>query len=98
MGRLELDFGGIDCEFGGLSPLATPNAVDLGGLSPLLLNSAITCFNNVVYCSGIDVFSSHQQSSVEICDSKHLIENLPLLVAYFRAICFKAQCESIIRL
>jgi len=31
MGRLELDFGGIDCEFGGLSPLATPNAVDLGG-------------------------------------------------------------------
>jgi len=23
MGRLELDFGGIDCEFGGLSPLAS---------------------------------------------------------------------------
>jgi len=25
MGRLELDFGGIDCEFGGLSPLASTN-------------------------------------------------------------------------
>ena len=23
MGRIELDFGGIDCEFGGLSPLAS---------------------------------------------------------------------------
>jgi len=23
MGRLELDFGGIDCEFGGLRPLAS---------------------------------------------------------------------------
>jgi len=23
MGRLKLDFGGIDCEFGGLSPLAS---------------------------------------------------------------------------
>jgi len=23
MGRSELDFGGIDCEFGGLSPLAS---------------------------------------------------------------------------
>jgi len=23
MGRLEVDFGGIDCEFGGISPLAS---------------------------------------------------------------------------
>jgi len=26
MGRLELDFGGIDCEFGGLRPLASTSA------------------------------------------------------------------------
>jgi len=26
MGRLELDFGDIDCEFGGLSPLASTSA------------------------------------------------------------------------
>jgi len=26
MVRLELDFGGIDCEFGGLSPLASSSA------------------------------------------------------------------------
>jgi len=25
-GRLELDFGGIDCEFGGLSPLVSTSA------------------------------------------------------------------------
>jgi len=31
MGRLELDFGGIDCEFGGLSPL-TSTSVEVSQL------------------------------------------------------------------
>jgi len=37
VGRLELDFGGIDCEFGGLSRLL-----------PLLLKNVTTFFNNLV--------------------------------------------------
>jgi len=37
MGRQELDFGGIDCEFGGSARLL-----------PLLLNGATTFFNNLV--------------------------------------------------
>jgi len=37
MGRLELDFGGIDCEFGGSARLLS-----------LLLKSVITFFNNLV--------------------------------------------------
>jgi len=37
MGRLELDFGGIDCEFGGSARLL-----------PLLLKSVTTCLNNLV--------------------------------------------------
>jgi len=36
MRRLELGFGGFDCEFGEPSPL------------PLLLNRVTTCFNNLV--------------------------------------------------
>jgi len=36
MGRLELDFGGIDCEFGGSASLL-----------PLLLKSVTTFFNNL---------------------------------------------------
>jgi len=43
MGRLELVFGGIDCEFGGSTRLL-----------PLLLNSA-TPFS-ITWSSGIDVF------------------------------------------
>jgi len=37
MGRLELDFGGIDCEFGGSARLL-----------PLLLKSVTTFLNNLV--------------------------------------------------
>jgi len=37
MGRLELDFGGIDCEFGGSARLL-----------PLLLKSVSTFLNNLV--------------------------------------------------
>jgi len=37
MRRQELDFGGLDCEFGGSSRLL-----------PLLLNGVITFFNNLV--------------------------------------------------
>jgi len=69
MRRQELDFGGIDWEFGGLSPLAS--------------TSVEKCHNFffITWSSGIDVFSSsHQQSSVEKCETvfKDLIENLPL--------------------
>ena len=44
MGRLELDFGGIDCEFAGLSPLAS--------------TSVEKCHNFflITWSSGIDVF------------------------------------------
>ena len=44
MGRLELDFGGIDCEFGGLSPFAS--------------TSVEKCHNFflITWFSGIDVF------------------------------------------
>jgi len=43
-GRQEVDFGGIDCEFGGLSPLAS--------------TSVEKCHNvfSVTWSSGIDVF------------------------------------------
>jgi len=44
MGRLELDFGGIDSGFGGLSPL----------LLPLLLKNVITFL--ITWSSGIDDF------------------------------------------
>ena len=68
MRRLELDFGGIDCEFEGLSPCAS--------------TSVEKCHNFflITWSSGIDFFSSHQQSSVEKCETvfKDLIENLPL--------------------
>jgi len=55
MGRLVLDFGGIDCEFGGSA-----------GLLPFLLNSVTTFL--IIWSSGIDVFSSQQQSNVEKCE------------------------------
>jgi len=55
--------------------------VNLGGsvcLLAVLLKSATTFF--ITWSSGIDVFSSHQQSSVEKRETvfKDLIENLPL--------------------
>jgi len=37
MGKLELDFGGIDCEFGGISPLVSTS-----------VESVTTFFNNLV--------------------------------------------------
>jgi len=49
MGRLELDLEVLIVNLGRSAHLLS-----------LLLNSVMTCFNNVVYCSGIDVFSSHQ--------------------------------------
>jgi len=56
--------------------------VNLGGsarLLPLLLKSVTTFL--MTWSSGIDdmIFSSHQQSSVEKCETvfKDLIENLP---------------------
>jgi len=65
MGRLELDFGSIDCEFGGHSPLASTS------VEKLFL---------ITWSSGIDIFSSHHQSGVEKCETlfEDLIENLPL--------------------
>jgi len=66
MGRLELDFGGIDCEYGGSARLLPP-----------LLKRITTFFSNLV---GLMFFSSHQQYSVEKCETvfKDSIENLPL--------------------
>ena len=67
MGRLELDFGGIGCEFGGSAHLL-----------PLLLNGGTTFLNSGLV--GLMFFSSQQQSSVEKCETvfKDLIEDLPL--------------------
>jgi len=56
MGRLERDFGGIACEFGGSARLI-----------PLLLNGVTTFL--ITWSSGIDVFSSYQQSHVEKCET-----------------------------
>jgi len=55
--------------------------VNLGGwvrLLPLLFKSVTTFL--ITWSSKIDVFSSHQQSSVEKCEMvfKDFIENLPL--------------------
>jgi len=58
--------------------------VNLGGSARLLL-LLLKCQNVflITWSSGIDFFSSHQQSSVEKCKTvfKDLIENLPLKVA-----------------
>jgi len=51
MGRLELDFGGIDCEFWGLSPLASTSVekcdnfliTSSSGIDALFFTSAIQC-------------------------------------------------------
>jgi len=56
-GRVELDFGGIDFEFGRLSPLASTSVEH--SFTPFLMT----------WSCGIDVFSSHQQSNVEKCET-----------------------------
>jgi len=51
MGRLELEFGGIECEFGGLNPLAS--------------TSVEKCHNFLItWSSGIDVFFLHISNPV----------------------------------
>jgi len=56
MGRPVLDFGGIDCKF-----------VVSARLLPHLLISVTTVF--ITRSSGIDDFSSHQQSNVDKCET-----------------------------
>ena len=55
MGRQEPDFGGIDCEFAGISQLAS--------------TSVEQCHNvfQKPGLTGVTIFSSHQQSNVEKC-------------------------------
>jgi len=54
--RLELEFGSIDCEFGGFSP---PASTSVERVSHHLF---------IDWTSGIDVFPSHQQSNVQTCE------------------------------
>jgi len=68
MGRQEPDFGGIDCEFAGISPLAS--------------TSVEQCHNvfQKPGLTGLMIFSSHQQIQCrKMCYViKHLIENSSL--------------------
>jgi len=79
-GRLQFEFGSIDCGFGELSP---PDHTSVERVSHISF---------IIWTSGIDVFSSHQQSNVQTCETV-LITILKLclywwLQMYFRAIYF----------